>query len=335
MLATPSPGSKGRGARRFAGMDVLTAVDAERMAEWRQHDEFFWLDLTTPEEVDLKALESLLGLHPMALEDTREFGQRPKADAYQDHVLLVFYTARRADEGEERLIEPVEVHIYVSGHWIVTVRRRPCTLLDRLHDTLVPESTREEDYLVYRILDGLTDAFYPVIGVLEDRIDGLEAEVLERPRREQLRGIYRTKQEVHELQRLIAGQRDQFQTASHAILTLAELSRGTREYLRDIGDHLQQIGGELQRQNDDLLALTATYYNATTEKVNRTATRLSVIATFFVVWTLVTGFFGQNFQWLVDNVESRSDFLVFGVGGFLVPTVALAAVLWIKRHDWF
>ena len=193
----------------------------------------------------------------------------------------------------------------------------------------------EEDYLVYRILDGLTDAFFPAVVALEDRIDAVEAEVLERPRRELLGSVYRCKQEVHELQRLIAGQRDQFQTASERILELAGLSRGTREYLRDIGDHLAQIGGELQRQNDDLTALTGIYFSASAERVNRTATRLSVVATFFVVWTLITGFFGQNFQWLVDNVESRTDFLLFGVGGLVVPTVILATVLWVKRHDWF
>ena len=159
--------------------------------------------------------------------------------------------------------------------------------------------------------------------------------MLERPRRELLGRVYRLKQEVHELQRLIATQRDQFQNASDAILDLAGLSRGTRAYLRDIGDHLTQIAGELQRQNDDLTALAGIYFNASAERLNRTATRLSVVATFFVVWTLITGFFGQNFQWLVDNVESLTDFLVFGVGGLVLPTVVLATVLWIKRHDWF
>ena len=315
-------------------MLVLTSVDHDRIADRRDRDEFFWLDLDSPSADELDALQQTLGLHEMALEDTREFGQRPKVDAYQDYVLLVFYTARSA-EGAERLVEPVEVHVYISGDWIVTVRRTALPLLERLHDALGPAETREEDYLVYRILDGLTDAFYPAIGRLEERIDGLEAEVLERPRRELLRQVYRLKQEVHELQRLISGQRDQFQTASVAILDLAALSRGTREYLRDVGDHLTQIGGELQRQTDDLTALTGIYFNASAERLNRTATRLSVVATFFVVWTLVTGFFGQNFGWLVGSVESRSDFLIFGVGGVVVPTAALAAVLWIKRHDWF
>jgi magnesium transporter len=315
-------------------VDVLTAVDDDRIATRLDRDEFFWLDLVAPGRQELGALQETLALHPMALEDTHEFGQRPKVDAYQDHVLLVFYTARRSED-EERAVEPIEVHVYVSGHWMVTVRRRPCLLLDRLHDILVPAGTEAEDYLVYRVLDGLTDGWYPAIADLEERIDTLEGEVLQRPRRDHLRRIYRVKQEVQELHRLVVGQRDQFQSASAAILDLAGLSRGTREYLRDIGDHLAQIGGELQRQIDDLMTLTATYYNATTEKVNRTATRLSVIATFFVVWTLVTGFFGQNFGWLVDNVESRTDFLVFGVGGFVVPTAILGALLWIKRHDWF
>jgi magnesium transporter len=325
MLATTRPYA--------SGVDVMTAIDGDELATHRERDEFFWLDLVSPSTQDLDALRDALGLHEMALEDTREFGQRPKVDSYADHVLLVFYTAGEGED--ERVVDPIEVHIYISGQWIVTVRHREHMLLDDLHDALVPEGTDAEDYLVYRILDGLTDAFYPAIERLEARIDALEGEVLERPHRRQLGRIYRLKQEVHELQRLVAGQRDQFGTASSAILDLAGLSRGQREYLRDVGDHLSQIGAELQRQNDDLFALTTIYFNSNSDRISRTATRLSVIATFFVAWTLITGFFGQNFEWLVGNVESRTDFLVFGVGGLVVPTIVLAIVLWHKRHDWF
>ena len=315
-------------------MLVLTSVDGDRIAEHRERDEFFWLDLGSPSNEDIDFLQGALGLHPVALEDTREFGQRPKVDVYQDYVLIVFFTATKSDE-PERIVHPIEVHVYVSGDWIVTVHREPLPLLEQQHEQLEHAETHEEEYLVYRILDALTDAFFPAIVALEEQIDALEAEVLERPRRTLLRSVYRRKQEVHELQRLVAGQRDQFQTASSAIMDLAGLSRGTREYLRDVSDHLAQIGGELQRQNDDLTALTGIYFNASAERVNRTATRLSVVATFFVVWTLITGFFGQNFGWLVNSVESRTDFLVFGVGGLVVPTVILATVLWIKRRDWF
>ena len=39
----------------------------------------------------------------------------------------------------------------------------------------------------------------------------------------------------------------------------------------------------------------------------------------FVLWTLVTGFFGQNFGWLVNNIDTKTDFLIFGVGGLVDP----------------
>ena len=49
----------------------------------------------------------------------------------------------------------------------------------------------------------------------------------------------------------------------------------------------------------------------------------------------MTGFFGQNFEWLVASVNTKSDFLLFGVGGLLVPTIVLVTLFWVKRRDWF
>jgi magnesium transporter len=312
---------------------VLTAVDDERIREQRARDEFFWLDLENPRPEELDALGAALPLHPMSLEDTREFGQRPKVDLYDENVLVVFYTARvtRGARG----VRPIEVHVYISGGYVVTVRRDSCTALDDLHETLAPAGTSDEESLVYRIFDALTDAYYPVIEALERRVDALESEVLERARPEQRERIYRLRQEVRELHRLVVTQRDHFQRASDAIRQLAGLSRGSREYLRDVGDHLAQIAGEFARQTDDLIALTGTYFNANADRLNAVVTRLTIGGTFFLAWTLVTGFFGQNFRWLVDHVETRHDFILFGVGALVVPTVLLGALFWVKRRDWF
>jgi magnesium transporter len=314
-------------------VEVLTAVDEPRIAGLRERDEFFWIDLLSPSDDELTTLGRLLHLHPVALEDTREFRQRPKLDAYEDHVLLVFFTARETGDPDWPAV-PLEVHVYVSGGFVATIRRDSCTALDRLHDALVPEGKAPEEFIVYRVLDTLTDAYYPVLGAFEEQVDELEAEVLDRPRREHLRRIYRLKQDVHNLNRVVTAQRDGFQRGSDSILGLAGLSRGSRAYLRDVGDHLVQVTGELQRQTEDLLALTATYFNANSDRLNAVATRLTIAGTLFLIWTLVTGFFGQNFGWLVDHIDSRRAFLTFGVGGLVVPTVILLTLFWVKRDDW-
>src|SRR3954466_6113268 len=131
-------------------MDVLTAVDPARIEADRRSGHEFWIDLVDPSDEEVDRLGEMLGLHPVATEDTREFGQRPKVDVYEDHVLLVYYTARLEESGS---VTAIEVHVYAAAGFLITVRRDRCDILDDLRSRV------EEMYEhpVYEILDTLTD----------------------------------------------------------------------------------------------------------------------------------------------------------------------------------
>ena len=230
-------------------------------------------------------------------------------------MLFVFYTVRKVRDTDEAPFEPVEVHIYISGGFVVTVRRAECTQLDALHHELDDAGHQG------RGLHRLQDLRRPHRRLLSDHrrcsrsasTRSRARSCSRRPSREQLAEIYRLKQRVHELALRVIPQRDRFSSGTDAILDLPGLARSAREYLRDVGDHLVQIAGELHRQQEDLTALTATYFNANANRLNAVATRLTIGGTFFLIWTLVTGFFGQNFGWLVRNIDTRHDFYVYGV----------------------
>jgi len=307
-------------------MEVLTEVDPERIEALRGRDEFFWLDLAPPSTADLDALHSLLGLHPLAVEDTREFHQRPKLDRYDDTLLLVFYSAQVVDG----VATPVEVHLHIAGDFLLTARREPGGPLSEMHDLGGPHS---EQYVVYRVLDALTDALFPVIDHFEDRIDVLEEDVLSDPDQRQLAIIYRLKQNVQAVLRRLVIERDLFGAVTEAIMELPGLT-GSREHWRDIGDHLQQVTGELYRQMDDLGALTSTYFNANANRLNRLATRLTVLASFFLVWSFVSSFFGQNFGWLVDQIDTLRAFMIWTTIGLVIPSIGLAIYFWRRRREW-
>ena len=81
------------------------------------------------------------------------------------------------------------------------------------------------------------------------------------------------------------------------------------------------------------MALAQTYFNANADRLNAVATRLTLMGTLFLTWTLVTGFFGQNFGWMVDHVASRNDFLLFGVGA-TAGTAGVLAVLFYRLKWW-
>jgi Mg2+ and Co2+ transporter CorA len=51
---------------------------------------------------------------------------------------------------------------------------------------------------------------------------------------------------------------------------------------------------------------------------------VSVVATIFVPLTFITSFFGMNFGWMVDRIDSE---VAFWLLGFLVP-IATAVLSW-------
>jgi len=315
-------------------VEVLDHLDLERISTLRARDEFFWLDLEAPSMAEVDALGKALALRPLAVADTRNFDQRPKLDDFGDHVLLVFFGVREAPEDPERRWRPLEHHLYVSGGYVVTVRREPWASAPALRAALAGLDECPESHAVYRILRRICDDFDEPLRELGARLDELEACVFERVAQMDLQSLYHLRQELQDLLRRIAAQRDGFAAVEPAVMRLPGLEVGRREEIADIRDQLVEISTELARDHDDVSTLVQLYFSASGDRLNRLAYKLTILATFFVIGTLVTGFFGQNFGWLVGSIDSRTDFLVYGVAGLLVPLLAFAAYVWWRRSDW-
>jgi magnesium transporter len=296
-------------------MQVLDKVDLDAIRALHEREEFFWLDLDAPSDADLDALGELLGIPDLAVEDSKEFGQRPKLDDYGERVLIVFYGAHDSDL--------VEVHVHVSGQEVMTIRRAPCAHLWEARERAATARVRTEQDLVYRVLDALADSLRALADRYSAEVEHLEEIAFERPKPADRRRMSELRSDLFRLQQIVVPQREMLSRGGDLIETLPGLERDVaRHPFRDVHDDLVVTANEI----DYLRELLTEAVNVL---INQMAGRLTIVATIFLPLTFATGFFGMNFGWLVDHISSAESFLILGVGGMILPLI-IAAVLLLR-----
>ena len=161
--------------------------------------------------------------------------------------------------------------------------------------------------LVWGILDVVVDDYAPVVEAIESEIEELERAIFA-GEENLIERIYELKTEINELYR-----------ALHPLLApLEAMERGVFQtdaaldrYFRDVADHIRFLQEEVVGQRDQLaaaleanLSLISVRQNEISAQQNQVVKQLTLVATVFLPLTFVTGFFGQNFGWMVRHIDS-------------------------------
>ncbi|MGO9458351.1 MAG: magnesium transporter CorA family protein [Acidimicrobiales bacterium] len=303
---------------------------AENVAAAMSGGQFFWLDLDAGEgSDDLTALlTDTFHFHPLAVEDAEHFGQRPKLDDYDDYVYMVAHGAAERGTGT------VEVHLFFSDRYAVTIHRGACGPIDGVRARIAHRhaSGAPQIALVYLIVDALTDSFFPVLSEFDERIDALEDAILVRPTEEQLGEVFAMKRRLMAIRKVVTPPRDMFAGLSAGVTQLPGTSDESARYFRDLYDHLIRISDMVDGYRDLLSGVMDTHISTVSNRLNVVMKQLAIIATIFLPLSYLTGFFGQNFAWLVLHIGGSAVFFGVGVGTEVVAVVILFALF--KRRGW-
>lgn len=280
--------------------------------------EVVWIDLDDPSDADLEEVGKNFSIHPLTIEDLQKFSQRAKAEEFDDYIYLVVFGA--ADETDEDRV--VEVHLLVGHDFVITVSRDRSLELAKLHDNT---DGRDDSVvgLLHAILDRLIDSWGPLLDELDSDIEALESRIAE----SQLKGV---ELELHDLRSLVGRINRLIHRESEVLTRLPALLRRLfgadgeeLPYFRDVLDHLLRLGESTDAMRDRIVGTFELYMAAINNRQNLTMKQFTVIAGIFLPLSVVTGFFGMNFAWMVEHVDSGLSFLLLGV---LLP-VAIAAGL--------
>src|SRR4249920_714276 len=289
--------------------------------------ELLWLDLYRPDADELGLLATVFGIHQLAVEDAAQFGQRPKLEDYDDFTQLIGYGVQEAGE------DLVEVHFFYSERYLVTVRHGDCAVFAEARSRLAHRAKPVSRLLLmHHILDELTDGFFPVLSSFDDRIDQLQDEIFAKPTDEQLSELFKRKRWLIGVRKVITPQRDLVASLVAGVAELPGMTREIERYFRDLYDHLIRISDLVDSYRDLLTGSMDAYLSTVSNRLNVVMKQLTVIATIFLPLSFLTGFFGQNFAWMVRRLGSLGAFVWFGLGTELAIVVGMLVVF--RRRGW-
>ncbi len=290
---------------------------------------FFWLDLDQPAADDFEILRDVFRFHPLAVEDSEHFDQRAKLDDYDDFLFIVVYGA--TPDGDQL----VEVHCFYSERFLITVHHDDCPafadIRRRYRDRV--KAIDKPSLLLYRVIDGLVDSFFPILAAFDNRIDELENQIFSRADDQQLQEIFRMKRLLVGMRKAVTPQRDTFASLMGRIADLPGLEDEDERYFRDVYDHLIRISDLIDSYRDLLTGAMDVYLSTVSNRLNSVMKQLTVIATIFLPLTFITGFFGQNFGWMVGHIGGLPAFLALGIGSEIILVIVL--LTYFKRRGWF
>ncbi|MES2570422.1 MAG: magnesium/cobalt transporter CorA [Verrucomicrobiota bacterium] len=298
-----------------------------------------WIDMGGLKDIEmLKALGGKYGLHPLALEDVIHTGQRPKVEAYDQHLFIVGQMIYN-DQANQLCTE--QVSIFLCPNLLITIQEEP------LMDVFDPVRERirggrgfirklKADYLAYALLDAMIDHCFPVMEKLGDALDELEGELLENPNRESVQKLYEHRRKLMIFRRIVWPERDVISTLLHEEGGM--ISPQTKIYLRDCYDHAVQIMDFIENYRDVTASLLEMYLSSVSMRTNDIMRVLTVISSIFIPLTFVAGVYGMNFDYADGKMPLNMPEL-HQPGGYMgclgmMALIVTAQVIYFRRKKW-
>ncbi len=329
---------------RFGDGTISTDTDESTLLRAiRDPKAIFWLDMDRPSDDELALLDDVFGFHPLAIEDTIQYNQRPKIENY-NHVgdmcnsgyfYLVIHGPDLATFREK--LRTKELDIFLSERYMVTIHDEEMTSIQNARTRVSTNPARVldagVDMLLHYILDHVIDAYVPIFDWMQEQIDELEELAIESPGHDLLHRIGQKKRELLDLRRIIGPQRE----------VIGQLTRGdvpfireqARVYLRDVQDHLIRAVETIEIYRDLVLGARDIYLTSLSNRMNQVMKTLTIITVLALPLTVVTSFFGMNFSEEVplfyNVLHSQAGFII---AMFLMLGLAAMLVWLFWRKKW-
>ncbi|MCH5585303.1 magnesium/cobalt transporter CorA [Shimazuella sp. AN120528] len=306
--------------------EVLEDLKLEDMEQKRNELAWYWIDFNEPTAEEANELYKL-GFHELAILDCLHLQQRTKLDDYDDYH---FFVINAIDKDNLR---PKEIDIFQHRQYVVTFHYNPQDEINIVWKRMLSDSNAQSlgsRYICYKIIDKITDSFFPVAEKLEDRLTQIGM------RRERAGRMQKQMDEVFHIRRKLLRLR-------HAVYPLRDLifritqsdhlsgSDEERRYYMDVYDYLSKLSSMIDSSREMASDIRDNHISINSNRMNIIMMTLTLFTTIFMPLTFIVGVYGMNFEYMPELKWHYGYFMILGI----MLIIALVMYTWFKRKGWF
>jgi len=323
--------TESRCAIYLPGQKGSIAGTESEITELLEQGRFFWIDMREPSGMVDGGLLEALTVSQRSRWFVSNFGARGLAGRIEDEAWLVIAGIRDDDS-------IVEVHVVVCDRYILTVHREAFPVLEELVETADEVSdiragvTVDAPLALHRITEVIVESISSLIDRMDDDIDDLQMDIFRSPTDEHLVQLFKMRRDIVQIRRIVGPQRDAFSRLASHIVDFPGFDADDDFYFRVAYEQFFRLNDLLDSYRDLLSGALDVYLATVSNRLGEISKQLTVIATIFLPLTFLTGFFGQNFEFLTSHIGGVGAFLVFGIGAELVVLAIL--FYFFRKRGW-
>lgn len=317
-------------------IEIHDNIDPSMCNPFLQNPSVTWVHVEgRPTAAALQQLGETFELHPLAMEDVINIGQRPKVQPFADQLFVVLSLPLM----HEDRVTVHQVSFFLHNTFLVSFCEHELAIFEPIVDRLKDNSSRLRsqgaDYLLYGLIDVVIDQGFPILEDLGFRLEELEEQILKSTGTETLERIHTVKRELILLRRTLWPQREVINKLLRDDEPL--IQQGTLIYLRDCYDHTVQIMDLLETYRDMSSSMLEIYLSSVSNRMNDIMRLLTVISTIFIPLTFLTSLYGMNFDrtassWNMPELGWPFGYLLL----WMLMIVIFVVMLFVfRRRGWF
>ncbi len=275
--------------------------DVEACIPYKDRQAVTWINVDGVHDVPmLEKLGDCFGLHRLVMEDILNTDQRPKMEDFGDYFYIVF---RMLSSGENGETISEQISLVLGTNFVISFQEGVAgDVFNLIRERLKTGKGRIRrmgaDYLAYSLLDAVVDNYFIILEKFGDKIELLEAELIENPTQKTVQRIYQLKRELIFLHNAVWPLREVVSSLGKHESPLVR--EATVPYVRDVYDHVIHVIDSVDIYREMLSGMLDMYLSSVSNRLNQVMKVLTVIATIFMPLTFIAGVYGMNFKYMPE-----------------------------------